>query len=144
MNHVEFFNQYQNCIIYGHEDMVNFTTEELYQAIKARLEDDKPASYPPQGVNVQPYKCPVCSRAPCYKFYRRHTTMFKIKKATDGTPPWATDFLVVTDDDHESIIHENNTLEQARRIVQLSNSNGGEGITWDELHEIMEREGFYL
>lgn len=30
----------KDCLIYGHEDMVNFTTEELYQAIKARLQDE--------------------------------------------------------------------------------------------------------
>ncbi len=37
MDYKEFFRQHQNCIIYGHEDMVHFTTEELYQAIKTRL-----------------------------------------------------------------------------------------------------------
>lgn len=73
--------------------------------------------------------------------------MFKVKKVINDTPPWKTDFLVVIDDDdddHESIVYENNTLEQARRIVQLSNESGDESITWDEIHEIMEREGFYL
>jgi len=68
--------------------------------------------------------------------------MVKVKKAEGVTPPWSTDFLVVTDDDHESIVYEENTLEQARRIVQLVNSNND--ISWDEIHEIMEREGFYL
>lgn len=37
MDYNEFFKQHGDCIIYGHEDMVSFTTEELYQAIKARL-----------------------------------------------------------------------------------------------------------
>mgnify|MGYP003393032480 CR=1 FL=1 len=37
MDFNEFFKQHKDCLIYGHEDMVNFTTEELYHAIKARL-----------------------------------------------------------------------------------------------------------
>ena len=69
--------------------------------------------------------------------------MFKVKKVTD-VAQWKTDFLVVSDDDHETVAYENNTLEQARRIVQLSNESGDESITWDEIHAIMEREGFYL
>ena len=55
-----------------------------------------------------------------------------------------TDFLVVTDDDYETIIYYDNTLEQARRIVQLLNESKDESITRDVIHEIMEREGFYL
>ena len=37
MDSHKFFNQYRDCIIYGHEDMVNFTVEDLYQAIRQRL-----------------------------------------------------------------------------------------------------------
>lgn len=55
-----------------------------------------------------------------------------------------TDFLVVTDDEYETIIYYDNTLEQARRIVQLLNESKDESITRDVIHEIMEREGFYL
>jgi len=36
----KFFKQYKDCIIYGHEDMVHFTVEEFYQAIKDRMYDD--------------------------------------------------------------------------------------------------------
>lgn len=37
MNWQDFFRNHSNCLIYGHEDMVHFTTEELYQAYKSRL-----------------------------------------------------------------------------------------------------------
>jgi len=40
MDYKEFFKQHKDCIIYGHEDMVHFTTEEFYQAIKERLVDE--------------------------------------------------------------------------------------------------------
>lgn len=61
--------------------------------------------------------------------------MVKAKEGNKG-------FLVVTEDDHESILYETNTIEQARRIVQLLNAY--KGLSWDGIHEIMTREGFYL
>ena len=40
MDYKEFFKQHKNCLIYGHEDMVNFNVEEFFQAIKERLVDE--------------------------------------------------------------------------------------------------------
>ena len=42
--------------------------------------------------------------------------MFKVKKVADRTPPWKTDFLVVSDDDHESILYEKNTLASRSKV----------------------------
>lgn len=70
--------------------------------------------------------------------------MVKVKKVQQQVPPWKIDYLVVTDTEFENIEYEENTLEQARRIVQIINAPGGEDVSWEEIHEIMEREGFYL
>jgi hypothetical protein len=37
MNWEEFFEQYKDSLIHNHSDMLDFTVEELYQAIKRRL-----------------------------------------------------------------------------------------------------------
>lgn len=70
--------------------------------------------------------------------------MVKVKKVQQQEPPWKEDFLVVSDTEFENIKYEENTLEEARRIVQIMNAPGGEDLSWDEIHETMEREGFYL
>ena len=68
--------------------------------------------------------------------------MVKVSKEYKGTMPV---YGVVTDDKNESIIYDvvMTDIQEARRIVQIINSSDHD-MQWDEIKEIMDREGFYL